>query len=184
MTLLESAAPLFATVKRYDTSLLGAIEVCVSAAASTFRFGLCPPKSMSPLQSPKILKDANTHFRPIMLVLTMLTTLAEEYASPVLMVPVACSVTAIFFPVSAQTSTFVLSVASFVEDAINADELYSPCEVPGRAPFPVDVISIPYSVLCQVKPSGSPLTVPLQFPDTRNISATEAPPALVWFAAV
>src|SRR3989344_5592218 len=85
-TLSAGTSPLFATVRWYTTSVFGAVGLGASTVAVTFKFGLCPPKSMSPFQSPAMLKTPNMN--------TMLTTLAVAYASPVLILETPFSVVA------------------------------------------------------------------------------------------
>ena len=90
---------------------------------STRRSGLWLPNAISPLQSPKMLNEANIQLRFTMFVFTRLTTFAAAYASPVRMIPFPSSVSDVFSPVAAETSTFVFTTAMFVDDATNADAL-------------------------------------------------------------
>src|SRR3989344_1420676 len=183
MTLLALTSPLFVTLKLYVTSASGCTDAA-PAAACTRKSGLCPPNDMSPLQSPKMLNMPNTQFLFTMLVLTMLMTLAAAKASPVAIVATPSSIEAVFPPVSAKTCTSVCTFAMFVEEARNAEELYSPTVPPEEPARPEETISKPYSVCRAESPRGRPFTVPDQFPHTRKTRWTDVPPTLVWFAVV
>src|SRR3989344_4578377 len=189
-----SASPLLKTVKRYTTSEPGRIGLCASASASSCNSDW--PKEMSPLQSPKTLKTANIQLRPTMLVLIKFTTLATAYALPVEMLASPSSVNVSFSPVSAETSTLFSTVALFVEDAIKDDELKQFETGPSsRSQFasgasgnstPLlslvtsmrveELVSLPSNTRAQDIPAGSPMTEPLQLPDTRNRNSADVPP--------
>src|SRR3989338_7674649 len=114
---------MLATVKWYVIESPGAIEAGDSTEGGTARLGLWPPKSISPFQSPEVLKTGNMKFLLTTLVLTVLTTLALAYASPVAMFPVPSSVNVSLLPVSAQTLTSVLTIAWLAEEAMKFAEL-------------------------------------------------------------
>src|SRR3989344_181772 len=188
-TLFALTSPLFVILKWYLTSESAVIVWGASIVVATARSGLCPPKEMSPLQSPKMLNCPNIQFLPTMLVLTMLMTLAAAYASPVSMCPTPSSVSVTFCPVTAHTFTSVVTIALLVEDARKSEELYLPAP-PAPEPPPVEIISMSQllpSGACVARhdiPAGSPCTLPLHAPHKRKERRTEEPPTRVWLARV
>ncbi len=143
------------------------------------------PKAIFPFQFPKTFTSAKIQLRPKMLVLTMFTTFAAEFAFPVVIIPPTPFPLALLSPVSAKTRTLLRIPARFeLFISVELPALEDPelAEGPPKPPAEESPIKTsPPSLSIHENPSGAEKTFPVQSPKKRKAIITESEPKILVF---